>query len=128
MLKVFMAEDDSLLVHVYEKIFKANGYEIIFGMDGEESIAKLKEMEVKPSIVFLDIMMPRKNGFEVMQEMKEDTKLKDIPIIFLTNLYEQADEKKGLSLGAAAYLIKSQYVPSEIVAKAKEICDKICAK
>jgi CheY-like chemotaxis protein len=128
MLKVFMAEDDSLLVHVYKKIFEANGYEIDFAMDGEETLAKLKNMEIKPALVFLDVMMPNKNGFEVMEAIKNDLTLKNIPVIFLTNLYEQADEKKGLALGAVAYLVKSQYVPSEIVAKVKEICDKYCIK
>ena len=128
MLKIFMAEDDSLLVHIYEKIFKAKGYEIVFAMDGEESIAKLKDMEVKPEIIFLDVMMPRKSGFEVMQVLKDDPKLKSIPVVFFTNLYEQADEKKGLALGAVAYLVKSQYVPSEIADKAKELCDKYCVK
>ena len=78
MLKVFMAEDDSLLIHVYEKIFKLNGYDIEFAMDGEDAVIKLKTMEIKPSIIFLDIMMPRKNGFEIMEEIKADKDLKDI--------------------------------------------------
>jgi DNA-binding response OmpR family regulator len=128
MLKVFMAEDDSLLVHVYKKIFEANGYEIEFSMDGEETLSKLKAMEIKPSIIFLDILMPNKSGFEILQEMKNISELKNVPVIFLTNLYEQTDEKKGLALGAMAYLVKSQYIPSEIVAKVKEICDKHCIK
>ena len=126
MLKVFMAEDDSLLVRVYEKMFKAKGYEIDFAMDGEDAISKLKNMEIKPSIIFLDIIMPKMSGFEVMQEMKKDPILKNIPTIFLTNMYEEEDEKKGLGLGAVDYLVKSQYVPSEIVDKMKKICDKYC--
>jgi CheY-like chemotaxis protein len=128
MIKLFMAEDDSLLVHIYEKKFKASGYEIEFAMDGEEAISKLKNMEIKPGVVLLDGTMPRKSGFEVIQEMKNDPELKDIPVIFLTNMYEQGDEQKGLSLGVAAYLIKSQYIPSEIVSKVKEICDKYSVK
>jgi DNA-binding response OmpR family regulator len=128
MIKVFMAEDDSMLVRVYDRIFRMSGFEIDFAMNGDEAIAKLKNMDIKPSIVLLDVMMPNKNGFEVIQEMKKDPGLKDVPVIFLTNLYEQADEKKGLELGAVAYLVKSQYVPSEIVTKVKEACDKVCAK
>jgi len=124
MVKLFMAEDDSLLVHIYEKKFKANGYEIEFAMDGEEAISKLKNMEIKPSLVLLDGQMPRKSGFDVLQEMRLDSELKNIPVVFLTNLYEEADEKKGISLGVVAYLIKSQFIPSEIVDKVKEICEK----
>ena len=128
MLKVFMAEDDSLLVRVYEKIFTSGGYEIVFGIDGDETIKKLKEMEVKPDIIFLDVMMPQKDGFEVIEEIKKDSKLKEIPIIFLTNIYEPEDEKRGKKLGAVEYLVKSQYMPTEIVNKVKTLCDKYCVK
>lgn len=124
MVKLFMAEDDSLLVHIYEKKFKASGYEIDFAMDGEEAISKLKNMEIKPALVLLDGQMPRKSGFEVLQEMKNDEELKNVPVIFLTNMYEEDNEKKGLALGVASYLIKSQYIPSEIVTKVKEVCEK----
>ena len=79
---------------------------------------------MKPSLVLLDGQMPRKSGFEVLHEMRADAELKNIPVVFLTNMYEEADEKKGLSLGVVAYLIKSQYIPSEIVDKVKEICEK----
>lgn len=124
MVKLFMAEDDSLLVHIYEKKFKTSGYEIEFAMDGEEAISKLKNMEIKPSLILLDGQMPRKSGFEVLQEMKNDEELKNIPVIFLTNMYEEDNEKKGLALGVVSYLIKSQYIPSEIVTKVKEVCEK----
>ncbi len=123
-----MAEDDSLLVHIYEKKFKANGFEIEFAMDGEEAISKLKNLAIKPNLILLDCQMPRKSGFEVMEEIKTDQELKDIPVVFLTNMYEAADEKKGLDLGAVSYLVKSQYIPSEIVAKVKEVCDKFNIK
>jgi len=123
-----MAEDDSLLVHIYGKKFQANGFEIDFAMDGEEAISKLKNMETKPSLVLLDGQMPRKSGFEVLEEMKKDPELKDIPVIFLTNLYEPTDERKGLNLGVVAYLIKSEYIPSEIVDKVKEVCEKYSIK
>ena len=119
-----MAEDDSLLVHIYGKKFEDGGYKIDFAMDGEEAISKLKNMETKPGLVLLDGQMPRKTGFEVLQEMRKDPELKDIPVIFLTNSYNQDDEKKGSNLGVAAYLIKSNYIPSEILDKVKDICEK----
>lgn len=119
-----MAEDDSLLVHIYEKKFKSAGYDIVFAMDGEEAIEKLKTMEMKPSLVMLDGQMPRKSGFEVVEEMKKDPDLKNIPIVFLTNMFNPEDEKKGKDLGIVEYLIKSQFIPSEIVEKIKEVCAK----
>ena len=128
MVKIFMADDDSLLVHIYDKKFKANGYDIEFSMDGEEAISKLKNMEIKPSVILLDCQMPRKSGFEVMEEMQKDLELKNIPVIFLTNLFEKEDEKKGLGFGAVAYLVKSNFIPSEIVDKVKEVCEKYCGR
>jgi len=119
-----MAEDDSLLVHLYEKKFKANGFDVEFAMDGEEAISKLKNMEIKPQLILLDGQMPRKGGFEVLEEMKKDSELKDIPVIFLTNLYDREDEMKGKALGAVAYLVKSDHIPSEIVDEVKKVCEK----
>ena len=124
MIRVFMAEDDSLLVHLYEKKFKANGFDVEFAMDGEEAISKLKNMEIKPQLILLDGQMPRKGGFEVLEEMKKDSELKDIPVIFLTNLYDREDEMKGKALGAVAYLVKSDHIPSEIVDEVKKVCEK----
>lgn len=123
-----MSEDDSLLVRLYEKAFKASGDEIVFAMDGEETINKLKTMEKKPDIIFLDVLMPKKDGFEVIKEIKADKNLKDIPVVFSTNLYEAEDEKRGIALGAIAYLVKNQYVPSEMTDRAKILCDKYCIK
>jgi DNA-binding response OmpR family regulator len=119
-----MADDDSLLIHIYEKKFKANGFEMEFAMDGEQAISKLKNMEIKPDLILLDWEMPRKTGFEVMEEIQKDSELKNIPVVFLTNMYEEEDEKKSLNLGAVLYLVKSQYIPSEIVNKVKEVCKK----
>ena len=124
MVRLFMAEDDSLLVHIYGNKFRTSGFDISFAMDGEEAISKLKNMEIKPQLVLLDGQMPRKSGFEVIEEMKNDVDLKSIPVVFLTNMYSPEDEKKGQSLGVISYLIKSQYIPSEIVDKVKEICEK----
>ena len=126
MTKIFMADDDSLLIHIYGKKFQAGGFDIEFAMDGEEAISKLKNFEIKPEIILLYCQMPRKNGFDVMEEIIKDKDLKNIPVVFLTNMYEPSDERKGINLGAVAYLVKSQYIPSEIVDKVKEVCEKYC--
>ena len=94
MTKIFMADDDSLLVHIYGKKFQASGFDIEFAMDGEEAISKLKNMEIKPVMILLDCQMPRKSGFEVMEEIIKDKELKNIPVVFLTNMYEPNDERR----------------------------------
>jgi len=118
---LFFAEDDPLMSRMYEKAFKASGFELKVSFDGDEAIQTLKSMDPKPTIAILDIMMPKKSGFEVLREMKADPNLKSIPVVLLTNLAGQQDAEKGLELGAVIYLIKSQYSPIEIVEKIKEI-------
>ena len=72
----------------------------------------------------LDIVIPNMNGFEVLRSLKNDPEVKNIPVVILSNLGEEENVKKGLSLGAEAYYIKAHYTPTEVVAKVKEILDK----
>lgn len=118
---LFMAEDDPLMSRMYERAFKAAGYGLELAFDGEEALAKLKKMDPGPTLIILDIMMPKMNGFDVLRQLKQDEKLKKAPVIMLTNLAGESDAEKALSLGAVLYLVKSQYSPKEIVDKVKEI-------
>ncbi|MEK7546886.1 MAG: response regulator [Patescibacteria group bacterium] len=120
-VKIFIAEDDPLMIRMYERVFRLSGYEVNLATDGEEALTKLKAIESPPTLVLLDIMMPKMNGFDVLKEMKQDEKLKKVPVVILTNLAGQADAEKALSLGAVLYLVKSQYDPKEVVEKVKEI-------
>jgi len=118
---LFLAEDDPLMSRMYERAFKSNDFDLTMAFDGEDAINKLKAMAVKPVVVLLDVMMPKKSGFDVLREMKADATLKSIPVILLTNLAGEKDAEKGLELGAVLYLVKSQYSPKETVLKVKEI-------
>ena len=118
---LFLAEDDPLMSRMYERAFKTNSFDLVIAFDGEEAITKLKSMSPKPTVIMLDVMMPKKSGFDVLREIKEDGTLKNIPVILLTNLAGEKDAEKGLELGAVLYLVKSQYSPKETVAKVKEI-------
>jgi DNA-binding response OmpR family regulator len=118
---LFLAEDDTLMVRMYARAFKTSGFDLKVSFDGEDAIKILKAMDPKPVAVILDIMMPKKSGFEVLKEMKEDTNLKSIPVIILTNLAGTQDEDTGMNLGADLYLVKSRYSPSETVIKVEEM-------
>jgi len=72
-----------------------------------------------PDLILLDIIMPTKSGFEVLEELKTYNKLKDIPVVIISNLFQQADIEKGLALGAIDYLVKSNYFLEEIIKKVK---------
>lgn len=119
--KIFLAEDDPLMIRMYEKAFKLSGFDIETAFDGESAINKLRAMKSKPTIVVLDVMMPKMSGFDVLRELKQDPDLKTIPVVMLTNLVNQGDAETALGLGAVLYLTKSQYDPKEIMEKIKEI-------
>jgi CheY-like chemotaxis protein len=121
MAKIFIAEDDPLMIRMYEKAFKLSGYDVEMAKDGEETLKKLKEAKSKPTVVLLDVMMPKMNGFEVLGDLKKDADLKKIPVIMLTNLAGESDAEKALKLGAVLYLVKSQYEPKQVVEKVKEV-------
>jgi len=121
MAKIFITEDDPLMIRVYEKTLKLYGYDVESAADGEEALAKLLVMKEQPNLILLDIMMPKMNGLELLQKLKAEASLKEIPVVFLTNLAGKEDEEKGLALGATAYLVKSQYEPKEIAEKIKGI-------
>jgi DNA-binding response OmpR family regulator len=121
MIKLFIAEDDPLMGRMYERAFKVAGYDLTVAFDGEDALTKLSAMDSVPAVAVIDVMMPKKSGFDVLRAMKADVKLKNVPVILLTNLAGDQDAEKGLSLGAVLYLVKSQYTPKQIVDKVEEI-------
>ena len=121
MAKLFIAEDDPLMIRMYERAFRMGGHELTMAGDGEEALATLGKMDPKPTLILLDVMMPKMSGFDVLRKVKEDAALKSIPVILLTNLAGEKDAEKGLELGAVMYLVKSQYNPKQVVEKVEEI-------
>lgn len=116
---ILLVEDDNLLIRMYQEKFTRDGYKINIALNGEEGFRKLEEE--RPALILLDVMMPKMDGFEVLKRIKADQSMKNIPVILLTNLGGEDDARKGLEMGAVAYLVKSEYTPGEVVAKVKEI-------
>ena len=121
MSKLFIAEDDPLMIRMYERAFKLGGHELLMASNGEDALSTLEKTDPKPVLILLDVMMPKMSGFDVLRKIKADEKLKNIPVILLTNLAGQEDAEKGLGLGAVLYLVKSQYNPKQVVEKVEEI-------
>lgn len=118
-VKILIVEDDTFLAGIYANKFEKEGFEICLGTDGEMGL-KTAQKE-KPDIVLLDILLPKLDGFEVLEKLKADAATKSIPVILLTNLGQKEDVDKGLKLGAADYLIKAHFMPSETVDKVKKV-------
>jgi two-component system alkaline phosphatase synthesis response regulator PhoP len=74
----------------------------------------------KPDLILLDILMPKKSGFEVMQEMSQDPEIKDIPIIIVSNSGQPVELEKAKELGAKDCLVKTEFDPQEVIDKVKE--------
>lgn len=116
---ILLVDDDLTLREMYDDRLKAEGFDIIQASNGEEAIQKAKE--TKPNVVLLDVMMPKINGFDVLKQLKEDPETKDIPVIILTALIQDVDRAQGKKLGAADYIVKSETMPGEVIAKIKGV-------
>ena|ERR1039457_428828 len=118
-IKILIIEDDSLMSRMYQKIFTFQKYEVEVAADGEEGLAKVASMH--PTIILLDVMMPKMNGLQVLEKLKANPETKSVPVVMLTNLAGQRDAEEALSKGAIKYIIKSDYDPKEIADMVKEI-------
>ena len=94
------------------------GFEVIKSENGLNALDLVKKE--KPAVVLLDIVMPELDGFQVLKSLKVDPETKATPVILLTNLSQETDIKKGTELGAADYLVKANFTPNEVVAKARK--------
>jgi len=118
-ISILIVEDDVFLADLYKTKFELEGFDVSVAYDGEKGIELIAKKV--PDLVLLDLILPKVNGFVVLETIKKDKNLKDIPVILLTNLSQKADVEKGLGLGAVDYLIKAHFMPSEVVAKIKEL-------
>ena len=117
--KILLVEDDNFLVEMYTTKFELEGFEVISAEDGQKGLDMVKREN--PDIILLDILMPKMDGFAVLDALKKDKTTADIPVILLTNLGQKDDVKKGFEKGAVGYLIKAHFMPSEVVDKIKKI-------
>lgn len=122
MIKVLVAEDDVFLSKAYAAKLKKEKFEVVLASDGEEVLNKVKAE--KPDIILLDIVMPKKNGFDVLYDLKQDQETSKIPVVILSNLGQAEDISKGKDLGADDYLIKSNIAIKDIVSKIKQVLSK----
>lgn len=122
MKKILFIEDEPTLQKAVGEILTQEGFKIFGALDGEKGLELIKEE--KPDLVLLDLILPKKDGFEVLKEIKESEELKDIPVIILTNLEGIGDVKRALSLGATTYLVKANYELDDVVNKIKEAFNK----
>ncbi len=116
--KILFVEDESALQKAFGDFLRQRGYKVISAVDGEQAVRLAKTEQ--PDLILLDLILPRKNGFEVLEILKQDSLTQEIPVIVLTNLEEMENIEKALNLGATTYLIKANYSLEEVLAKVEK--------
>ena len=115
---ILIVEDEDFLIMALKDNLVAEGYTVDIARNGDEALKKIQKK--KPSLVLLDILMPQKDGFYVLEEIKKNPERQLIPVIVLSNLGEDKVIKRALDMGADDYLVKSQHSIQEVIEKVKD--------
>lgn len=121
MATILLVEDERSLSEVLGHELKKSNFEVEFAYDGEEAIETLKIL--KPDLILLDLILPKMNGFEVLEKIKRDFDTRSIPVIVLSNLGSDDDIKHAIKLGAEDYYVKVQHPLLEIVEKVSKFLE-----
>jgi DNA-binding response OmpR family regulator len=119
MMKILIIEDDQILQDSLGSYLAAEGFEVKCAGDGETGVQMA--LSEKPDLILLDIVLPKKDGYAVLTEIRASAETKNVPIVLLTNLGSISDVEKALELGATTYLVKADYKLEEVTAKIKQI-------
>ena len=112
--RILLAEDDRILRKAGEVALKKKGYTVVVAVDGEDALEKAGTHEL--DLILLDVMMPKLDGFEVLTRLKQSPATRDVPVIMLSNLSQEADVRRAIDGGARGYLVKSNLGPEQLAA------------
>lgn len=115
---ILIVEDDEFISDVYMKKLALEGFEMDLAKDGEEALRKIRDR--KPDIVLLDIMIPLKDGFQVLTELRADAALSDIRVVVMSNLSQGKDIARAKELGALDYIVKSNVSLPDMVQRIRK--------
>ena len=119
--KILVADDNENIREALTYLLEDEGYQLWLAKDGAETITKVREF--RPDILFLDVMMPEINGYDVCRTIKSDPDLKNTYVIMLTAKGQVAEQERGKEVGADEYIVKP-FSPMEILTKIKDIMGK----
>lgn len=122
MKKIIVAEDDNFLANAYRVKLSKEGFDSLVVGDGEKLLEALK-LSV-PDLIILDLIMPGKDGFQVLSEIKSNEAWKSIPVIVASNLGQKEDVDKAMGLGAADFIVKSNLKIEDLIQKINDILTK----
>ena len=122
MKKILIAEDDKFLANAYRVKLEKSGFELRLASDGEEVLDILRDFT--PDLILLDLVMPKKDGFTVLAEIRADPKWQQTPVLVASNLGQKEDLERATKLGATDYIIKSDLSMASLVEKINALCVK----
>ena len=120
--KVLLVEDDPFLSNLLKVRLQKENVDVVLARDGEEALKKIDEN--KPGLVLLDLILPKKSGFEILEKTSVDPQLKDMPVIIISNLGQTSDIQRGKELGAVEYYVKAKISIDDLVGKVKNFLSK----
>ena len=114
---VLLVEDDPFLSNILMMKLQKEGLNVIHAIDGDDALTKLNEGDYE--MVLLDLILPKKNGFEVLETMRRDSRFENTPVIIVSNLGQDSDMEKARSLGVIDYIVKERLSIDDLVNKVK---------
>ena len=119
---ILVVEDDMFLAQLLTNRIAKAGVKVLRASDGDDGLKMLREE--KPDLVLLDLILPKKSGFELLEEMRADPALQGTPVIIISNLGQESDITKGKELGAIEYFVKAKTSIDDLVERVKVILSK----
>lgn len=119
---VLIVEDDEFLRSLTAKRLEKDNYQIEIAVDGENAISALEK--IKPDIILLDLLLPGKDGFEVLKSIRSTDAVKNVPVVIFSNLGQKEDIEKAKALGVDDFLIKANFTLDDVVSKINKLVGK----
>ena len=119
MKKILLIEDEQALRELYRDWLLLDGYEVIEATDGVAGVEAIFHQH--PALVVLDIMLPKKDGFEVLKEIRRNPKTRNLPVLILTSLDQGFEKQQGSKLGANLYIVKTDLSPDRLQSAVRDL-------
>jgi DNA-binding response OmpR family regulator len=116
--KILIVEDEEVLIELLKRKLTQEGYQVLIARDGEEGLKVARK--ITPDLILLNLLLPKRSGFEIMEEMAKEEKLRGIPVIVISNSGKREELERAKNLGAKDWLIKIEFDPKKTIEKVKK--------
>ncbi len=117
--KILLVEDEKVLGEMYKAKFIQAGFEVVWTFEAKEALNLTKKE--KPDLIVLDILLPKENGIAFLRWLRKEPEISQTPVVAFSNYDDPETKKKAFELGVKDYLIKTNYTPSEVVERVKQL-------